>query len=156
MGMDLTDILINIRRIARFINLESKRIQKEYGVSIPQVLCLSYLKSSPHYQNTQNNIRQFLNLNPSTISGIINRLEKRGLIARLPKSGDKRVTTIVLTSAGDKVITDIPPLFDERLSKKLSTLPKEKVEQIEKGIAQLINLLNLSEIEAYPDTHTEE
>lgn len=154
--MDVTDILINIRKIVRSINLESKRAQKEYGVSIPQVLCLSYLKSSPNYQNSQNNIRQFLNLNPSTISGIINRLEKRGLIARLPKTGDKRVSMITLTSAGDKLITNIPPMFDERLTDKLSSLPESKVQQIEDGIQLLIDLLNIGEIEANPELPSEE
>lgn len=154
--MDATDILINIRKIVRSINLESKRNQKEYGVSIPQVLCLSFLKLSPNYQNSQNNIRQFLNLNPSTISGIINRLEKRGFIARLPKSGDKRVSVITLTSAGDELITNIPPIFDERLTAKLSALPAEKVEQIETGIQLLIDLLNISELEANPEIPPDE
>jgi DNA-binding MarR family transcriptional regulator len=154
--MDVTDILINIRKIVRSINLESKRVQKEYGVSIPQVLCLSFLKSSPNYQNTQQNIRQFLNLNPSTITGIINRLEKRGFIARLPKSGDKRVSIIALTSSGDKLITNIPPMFDERLSQKLSSLPEDRVEKIETGIQSLIDLLNINEIEANPELPAEE
>lgn len=57
--MDTTDILIKIRKIVRSINLESKKIQKEYGVSIPQVLCLNYLHSSPNYQTTQGEIRKF-------------------------------------------------------------------------------------------------
>ena len=86
--MDTTEILIKIRKIVRSVDIESKKIQKEYGVSIPQVLCLSFLHESPTYQATQGEIRNFLNLNSSTVSGIINRLEKKGLLARLPKSCD--------------------------------------------------------------------
>lgn len=154
--MDITDIIINIRKIVRSINLESKRVQKEYGVSIPQVLFLSYLKASPNYQNTQINIRQYLNLNPSTISGIVNRLEKRGFIARLPKSGDKRQSIIALTSSGDKVISGIPPLLHERLSKKLKSLPEEEILKIEEGLQLLIDLLNISDLEANLEIPTEE
>jgi len=33
--MDTLDILINLRKIVRAINLESKRIQKDFGLSIP-------------------------------------------------------------------------------------------------------------------------
>ena len=82
--METKDVLIQIRKIVRSINLESKKIQKEYGVSIPQVLCLNYLRESPNYQATQGKVKKFLNLNSSTVSGIIDRLEKKGLVARLP------------------------------------------------------------------------
>ena len=48
-----TEILTDIRKIVRSINLESKRIQKDFGVSIPQLLCLSYLSSCEGYQSIQ-------------------------------------------------------------------------------------------------------
>ena len=112
--MDTQEILIKIRKIVRSIDIESKKIQKEYGVSIPQVLCLSYLRESSNYQATQGEIRKYVNLNSSTVSGIINRLEKKGYLARLPKAGDKRVANIVLTSAGDELLKTIPPLLHEQ------------------------------------------
>lgn len=148
--MDTTEILIKIRKIVRSINLESKKIQKEYGVSIPQVLCLNYLYGSTNYQATQGEIRKFMNLNSSTVSGIINRLEVRGLVARLPKSGDKRVVNIALTSKGDMLLKKIPPLLHEELTKKLQKLDAETIEQIEKSLELLINILEISEIEASP------
>src|SRR5690554_6744379 len=92
--MDYRGILIRVRRIVRSINLESKKVQKDFGVSIPQILCLEYLKSSPNYQATQRAIREHLNLNSSTVTGIITRLEKHGLLARLPKSGDRKSTRL--------------------------------------------------------------
>ena len=148
--MDITEILIKIRKIVRSINLESKKIQKEYGVSIPQVLCLGYLYDSENFQASQGKIRKFLNLNSSTISGIINRLENKGLIARLPKSGDKRVVKIALTSKGDKLLKKIPPLLHEQLTDKLEKLDAETLEKIQKSLEMLVNLLEISEIDASP------
>ncbi len=148
--MDPTEILIKIRKIVRSINLESKKIQKEYGVSIPQVLCLHFLHNSVNYQSTQGEIRKFLNLNSSTVSGIINRLEKKGYLARLPKSGDKRVINIALTSAGDKLLSNIPPLLHEQLSEKLQKLDIDKMQSVENSLDTLVNLLNIQEIEASP------
>ncbi|MFW5656403.1 MAG: MarR family winged helix-turn-helix transcriptional regulator [Bacteroidota bacterium] len=148
--MDTTDILISIRKIVRAINLESKRVQKEYGVSIPQILCLSFLRESNNFQNTQYNIREFLNLNPSTVTGIINRLEKRGLIARLPKTGDKRVTNISLTSSGDQLIKKIPPLLHEQLAEKLDNLNMNQKEVLYSGLNKLVELLDISGVEASP------
>jgi DNA-binding MarR family transcriptional regulator len=148
--MESTDILIKIRKIVRSINLESKKIQKEYGVSIPQVLCLHFLKDSENFQATQGEIRKFLNLNSSTVSGIINRLEKKGLIARLPKTGDKRVVNISLTSSGDTLLQAIPSLLHEQLSNRLETLNPTKLKQLEAGLDTLVNLLEIQSVEASP------
>jgi DNA-binding MarR family transcriptional regulator len=148
--MDTTDILIKIRKLVRSIDIESKKVQKDYGVSIPQVLCLNFLRDSSNYQATQGEIRKFLNLNPSTVSGIINRLEKKGYLARLPKSGDKRVVNIALTSAGDKLLGTIPALLHEQLSEKLQRLNAEELKMVESGLETLVQILDIEQVEASP------
>ena len=148
--MDTTEILIRIRKIVRSINLESKKIQKEHGVSIPQVLCLSFLHSSQNFQSTQAEIRRFLNLNPSTVSGIIYRLEKKGFLARLPKTGDKRVVNIALTSSGDRLLEMVPALLHEQLSEKLQKIDEAKLQQIESSLDTLVEMLEIQEVEASP------
>ncbi|WP_439182817.1 MarR family winged helix-turn-helix transcriptional regulator [Carboxylicivirga taeanensis] len=148
--MDTQEILIKIRKIVRSIDIESKKIQKEYGVSIPQVLCLNFLKSSPNYQATQSDIRKFVNLNSSTVSGIINRLEKKGYLARLPKAGDKRVANIVLTSSGDELLKLIPPLLHEQLSTQLQGLDNEQLVLLEKGLDTLVSILDIEQVDASP------
>ncbi|MCF8388972.1 MAG: MarR family transcriptional regulator, partial [Bacteroidales bacterium] len=119
------NVFINIRKIVRSLNLESKRIQKEYGVSIPQLLCLTYLSEQENYQSTVTKLSKYLNLNLSTMTGIINRLEKKGLVARLPKAADKRVTPVTITSRGSKMLKDSPDLIHDQLSRKLKQLPEE-------------------------------
>ncbi|WP_372753113.1 MarR family winged helix-turn-helix transcriptional regulator [Labilibaculum sp.] len=148
--MDYKNIIIKIRRIVRSINLESKKIQKNYGVSIPQVLCLEYLKNSPNYQATQKSIRDHLNLNSSTVTGIIGRLEKKGLLARLPKSGDRRVTTITLTSIGDDVLRATPDLLQQRLAIKLKRIPVEKLKIIGESLDLLVEMLEIEGLDASP------
>lgn len=148
--MDITEILITIRKIVRSINLESKKIQKEYQVSIPQILCLSYLNSSPNFQATQGEIRQFLQLNSSTTSGIVDRLENKGFLVRLPKQGDKRVVNISLTSKGSSLLKQIPEILHIQLSEKLRSLPDNKLQQIQESLQTLVSLLNIEEIEASP------
>ncbi|MCG8701223.1 MAG: MarR family transcriptional regulator [Bacteroidales bacterium] len=148
--MNTADILIKIRKIVRSVDIESKKIQKEYGVSIPQVLCLNFLYQSRNYQSTQGEIRNFLNLNSSTVSGVINRLEKKGLLARLPKSGDKRVVNIALTSAGDKLLGTIPSLLHEQLSEKLQKLDDDEIKKVEDSLNTLVTLLEIEQVEASP------
>lgn len=154
--MDITEILITIRKIVRSINLESKKIQKEYQVSIPQILCLSYLNASPNFQSTQGEIRQFLQLNSSTASGIVDRLENKGFLVRLPKQKDKRVVNIALTLKGADLLNQIPAILHVQLSEKLKQLPDNQLQQIQESLSTLVSLLNINEIEASPILTMEE
>lgn len=132
----------------RTINQESKRIEKEYGVSIPQVLCLKYLKNSPGFQSTQNDIRIFLNLNSSSVHGIIDRMERKGLLARLPKKDDKRKVQISLTSKGDKLIRSIPPTLHDRLAKNLEKHDEATISRLLQHLhflSQLMEIENVNE-----------
>jgi DNA-binding MarR family transcriptional regulator len=148
--IDYKDILIDIRKIVRSINLESKRIQKDLGISIPQLLCLSFLQKEENFKATNKQLSEYLNLNSSTVTGIINRLEKKGLIARLPKKGDRRITFVALTSAGYKVLEKRPKLLHDKLTASLTGLAPGKVDEIKASLSVLIDVLGIRDIDASP------
>jgi DNA-binding MarR family transcriptional regulator len=148
--MTFIDILIKLRKIVRSVNLESKRVEKEQGVSIPQLLCLQFLAEQKDYRANATKLKDFLNLNASTISGILRRLEKKGLVAKLPKALDKRVTLISLTASGMKLIQSAPITFQQKLSEKLQALPPDKLKTIIEGIDLLTNIMEVDEIDASP------
>ena len=148
--MEYTEILINIRKILRSLNLESKKIQKEQGVSIPQLMCLDYLGSRENFRSTQIELARFLNLNSSTMSGIVTRLEAKGFVARLPNPSDKRTVYISLTANGAKLLEASPQLLHKRLSKKLENLPMDQVQEINNALKILIECFEIQAIPASP------
>ena len=148
--MEYTEILINIRKILRSLNLESKKIQKSYGVSIPQLMCLDYLGQKVDFRSTQVEIARYLNLNASTMSGIIDRLEGKGFVARLPNPDDKRTVFIALTSKGAKLLEESPQLLHNQLSKRLKKLPNDKLIEINNALKILVDSLDIEEIQASP------
>lgn len=148
--MEYTEILINIRKILRSLNLESKKIQKEQGVSIPQLMCLDFLGSKDNFRSTQIEIARYLNLNASTMSGIVKRLEGKGFVARLPNPEDKRTVFISLTANGAKLLEASPQLLHKRLSKKLEKLPPEQIEKINNALKILVESLEIQELAASP------
>ena len=148
--MDPMEILIDIRKIVRSINLESKKIQKDFGISIPQLLCLRYLSKQDNYQSTVSGLMKFLSLNSSTITGIINRLESKSLVARLPKMGDKRITYISLTSKGSKILKEAPEILHDQLSKKIKSLPDQKLQSIKESLDIIISAMGLEALDASP------
>lgn len=148
--MNYTEILIHIRKIVRSLNLESKRIQKEFGISIPQLLCLEYLAQCKDYKATHKEVAKYLNLNSSTVTGIISRLEKKNLVARLPKSGDRRITYISLTSTGFKLLDSAPNLMHQKLAEKLPDLPDETLKNIDLSLKTLVECLGIDKTDASP------
>lgn len=140
----------------RSINLESKRVDKELGVSIPQLLCLQFLADQEDYSANASKLKGFLNLNASTITGIISRLEKKNLVVKLPKSTDKRITLISLTAKGLQLIKNAPITFQQKLSEKLQAIPPEELKTIIDGIDLLTELMEVDEIDASPIITSEE
>lgn len=154
--MTSLNILIKLRKIIRSINLESKRIEKEYSISIPQLLTLQFLSSQKNYQSSARELKSYLKLNPSTISGIISRLEKKRLIAKLPKFDDKRISHIALTDSGMNLLKNAPTTLFEQLSEELQELDEQKLEELNNSIDFLVRAMNAEDIEAAPILTSEE
>jgi len=148
--MEYTEILINIRKIIRSINLESKSIEREFGISIPQYLCLNFLRKSETYRATATEIGLHLNLNASTVTGIVSRLEKKGYVARLLNPEDKRSSFIYLTALGDKIIKTIPNLLQDKLTLKLQELQPEELQQLQNSLALLVKFMGVEDLDASP------
>ena len=129
--LDSLEIIVSIRKIVRSLNLESKAIQKDFGLSITQLLCLGHLQNSLDYRSTHKDLMELLSLNSSTVSGILNRLEKRGYIARLSNEFDKRSKLILLTASGIKLLEETPNVLHDRLAEKLSKLTLENKQMVQ-------------------------
>jgi DNA-binding MarR family transcriptional regulator len=148
--MKTLDILISIRRIVRSINLESKRIQKDFGVSIPQLLCLLHLRDSHNYQSTHSQLMLLLSLNSSTVTGIVSRLEAKGLLARVPARGDQRVTAIALTNKGLKLLKSAPNILHEKLVQKIEQLPPGEQKTIHNALETIVAAMQIDQLEVSP------
>lgn len=141
--MKSTDILISIRKIVRTIHLESKRIDKEFGVSIPQLLCLGYLQSQENFRATPKQLKLFLQLNASTVTGIIQRLHAKGLVLKVVNEKDKRAPYIALSVSGERLLNNSPELVHEKLARKLEMMTPDKRESLKKALQTLEDLMEI-------------
>lgn len=148
--MEYTDILIDIRKIVRSINLESKQIQKEFGLSIPQLLALLYLSKKENQQSSQLVLRKYLQLNSSTVTGIVSRLEKKGLLTKVISKQDKRSAMLQLTASGKKALKNSPVLLQEKLRSKLQKVSPFQYETIKEGLHLLVHVLGVQDVDAGP------
>lgn len=93
---------------------------------------------------------ELLSLNSSTVSGILNRLEKRGYIARMSSESDKRSKSITLTASGIKLLEETPNVLHDRLADKLKSLSEGDKEMVQKSLNIIISAMKIKEMEASP------
>lgn len=154
--MHTETILRNIRRIIRALNLESKKIQKEHGLTMTQLLVLKHLRNSPEQQATQKALCESLTLSRSTVTGIIDRMEKKNLVERLPKKNDRRTNYIGLTKSSLELLNSIPDPIQERLVRNLSKATDRDQVMISESLNMLTHFLDIDNLEASPLLTNEE
>lgn len=64
---------------------------------------------------------------PATLTGILDRLERRGLISRTPHPGDRRAVMITLTPAGAQTAGQIRKALRDVERRALAGVPAEAV-----------------------------
>lgn len=82
------------------------------------------------------------NISPSTLTGIIDRLENKKLIKRLRTNIDRRAIELVPTSEGKKTVKK--HLKEDTLFSKnfFNTLEQEKKEKLKELLEELLNNIN--------------
>ncbi len=81
----------------------SKRMEDAMGISGPQRFALRIIGARPAI--TAGELAAVLHLHPSTVTGIVQRLEARNLVKRASNSSDGRVAHLHLTPAGSTINT---------------------------------------------------
>ena len=151
--MKSTDIIISIRKIVRSVDLESKRIDKQFGVSIPQLLCLSFLQNQDVCRATPKQIKNHLQLNASTVTGILKRLLIKGFIYKVDNPQDKRAPYIVLSVAGERLLNMSPELAHEKLQKKLNKMSVDELNQLKTALETISKLMEINESDLEDDAN---
>lgn len=65
---------------------------------------------------------------PTTLTGVLDRLEKRGLVARLPRPGDRRAVQIELTADGRETAATVADAMAGIERDAFADLPADAVE----------------------------
>ena len=79
----------------------SKRLESQHGITGPQRLVVRIVGRTPGI--SAGALAQILRMHPSTLTGILRRLETRGVITRKSDPNDARRALFMLTARGRKV-----------------------------------------------------
>ncbi len=136
----IKDIVESIRRLVRAEYLDSQKMSKQFGLTGPQSLVLRLLIKKGALSSAD--LSRQMYVTPSNITGIIDRLEKKGLVERIRQQGDRRVALITLTQSGQKLGKTIPDPIEKKIVNQLSDLEPEHLQILAMAMNQILNLID--------------
>ena len=142
------NILRSIRRIIRATDLHSRRLASEHRLTTPQLLCLRLLTQEGPL--TPGTVAKEMYLSQATITGILDRLERRGLVERRRDQADRRKVSIHLTQEGTIAVKQAPLPLHERFASRLEALSAADRDEIERVLAKVVDLMEAQEVDAAP------
>jgi DNA-binding MarR family transcriptional regulator len=104
-----------------------------YDLSVPKALLL--LEIAPGSGENPNHLAKKLDLENSSMTGLLDRLEKKGLIARERDPRDRRGVLIFLTSEGVRARETIKTLVEELDAKLQEALTPEEIKTFRKVLS---------------------
>jgi DNA-binding MarR family transcriptional regulator len=141
-------ILRSLRRIVRAIDLYSRELKADCGLTVPQLVCLSAIVREK--QITAAALSGQVNLSPSTLVGILDRLEKARSIQRVRSIEDRRQVIIKATEAGKSAVRKAPSPLQENLALGLGSLPPDEQAAIAQSLDKIVELMEAHEIKVAP------
>lgn len=143
-GHELVDPLYisvtkKLRQIAHELDKHSKYLQETYHVTVPQIITLREIYE--HGPVSFSELTEIVSLNNSTVTGIVDRLERQNLVMRTRTARDRRRIDIVITEDGTRFVQEIPAPIQASLIEGLEAMNPERVETILWAINTILALL---------------
>ena len=142
-------ILQSLRRIIRAVDIHSRKLNSEFNVTTPQMICLYVIAKSDGI--TQLELAREVYLGASTITGILDRLETKGLITRTRQTTDRRKVLLRVTQSGRELTRSAPALLQDRLSKSLQQQSELEQATIALSLERIVEMMNAEHLDSSPN-----
>lgn len=131
-----------VRTLKHVMGSLKQNIHREYkdvNLTGPQGMLLGTLAHSGEMKISD--LSEKLSLSNSTVSGILDRLEKQGLVERIRSEGDRRVVYVRITPEFEKVAQQRFKIIERKIEEKMSKATPEELDSILQGLKTLEKLL---------------
>ena len=145
---NIEEVLIALRRVTRAVDLHSKHLMKNSGLTAPQMLILQTLRDQG--DAIISDIAKQVSLSQATVTSIIDRLEKRQLVVRERSSQDKRKVFACLTEQGAEIIRNAPTPLQQYFKRQFRDLQDWEQMQIISSLQRVAQMMDAQHIDAAP------
>lgn len=117
----------------------SKRMEAKMGVTGPQRLVIRIVGRYPGISAGQ--LAEIMQLHPSTLTGVLKRLQQRGIIERRVDPKDGRRALLGLTARGRELDSLRTGTVEAAVRQALKTMPRRKLEAAQDVLAAVAEAL---------------
>jgi DNA-binding MarR family transcriptional regulator len=107
----------------------------EHDLSLPAARLLGVLRDR---EPTMNELARLLELDKSSVTGLVDRAERRGLVARVPLATDRRAVLVRLTDTGRTLVSAAAGSFADDVSAMLGLLPPRDQAALARIVSRLL------------------
>lgn len=129
-----------IRRLARALDVQSRRIDRETGLTLPQLMVLTALGDLGEV--TSRALSAEADMSPPTVVGVLDKLAAKGLIERYRSDRDRRIVHARLTARGRAALAAAPDPLGEALAARIRALSPEERRAVGAALALLGDALD--------------
>lgn len=137
---ELLTLQRSMRRIAHAMEVHSRRIDREMGLTLPQLAVLSCIGNLGEVTNRA--IAREASLSPPTVVGILDKLEAKGMIERQRSRADRRIVHARMTEAGRRAVMNAPAPAGEEFRRRFLGLDVQRRAGIVEAFATVADLLD--------------
>jgi MarR family transcriptional regulator, lower aerobic nicotinate degradation pathway regulator len=112
-----------------------ERRAAEHDLSVIQTRLLGILRDRTP---TMHELARFLGLDKSSVTGLVDRAERRGLVTRLPSAADRRAVLVSLTADGRTLVSEAAARFEADVTTLLSCLPPRDRQTLTRLVSRLL------------------
>jgi DNA-binding MarR family transcriptional regulator len=140
----ISEIMQNLRRIFKAVQDYSQEVCSRFGITGPQLWALRIIFH--HGRLSLGDLSKEMYLHPSTISGVINRLAKKGYVLRDRDEEDRRVVKVWLTAKGKRLVRGAPNPVQGKMIYGLRRLRKERLNLIYDSVQKLVEIMEAQNV----------
>jgi DNA-binding MarR family transcriptional regulator len=142
------NVLVSLRRIIQAVDLHSRQLARQHGITTPQLIILRQIQDQDAM--TVSEIARQVSLKQATVTDILNRLERKGLVLRQKDTSDRRRVLIKETDVGKKMLETAPSPLQDTFLEKFENLEDWKQNMILASLQLVGTMMVDDEISADP------
>ena len=147
------EVLVTLRKIIRAIDMHSKKLSKQYGLTGPQLMVLKEISGETDI--TIGKVAKKVALSQATVTNIMDRLEQRGMVIRERSTVDKRQVIVKTTQKTEDILETRPSVLQEDFINKFRELEHWEQTLILSSIQRIAAMMGAEEIEIPVDAVTD-
>jgi DNA-binding MarR family transcriptional regulator len=121
---------------------------RENGCELTKVQLIMLKKLKEIDGQPQNNLAFLTNRDKASLARLLNTMEKKNLVARIPSRSDHRMNHIYLTKHGDDMLKQATPILHDIIKQIQEGISQNEIDAVIKTMKKIIKNINSEELVA--------